>query len=590
MKPQSKTVVLLMGLGLLCATAANAQLTAFNSNVPAGFAVTGFIQAATLNPGGAANAGGTLTINNITMTVPDNSVIQMPANKLTWAQLFDVKQSAPVYDNSIPAQPAPPINHPANNSLGLPMTGLALSDAPATPAAAGTFPGFFPSCEVTVIGNIGTTGVTGSPQFVVGLILPVAQEIANAGAGFITFIDYPSGRFEVNGTLNKQNTGSVVEINDPLGRYGLAHSPDPRFTADTDNPTVHSGNGYPMGIPKVAPPAIDPDRPTFNRPLNPPLNPPPGAPFPHSPFLQVNAPLTAFKMPAAANPGTTRPDPWKQVPFMVGDFVAYSGNLYKLHPNDPVTPFDPARPVSATNRPMNQQFYISANTVTSDKLEFTTDTGPGPAYMSLERSKVGTGPAVPPPLVGRTVPAVPSLGINGAVVPVVEPKRNIVIVGFVTEPTALVDIFAVDVDPATGDENPRLLISVRPEAGPPAMGNKGRFRFEVGNAAVLPVTREFLVQTQHGTATLQDRQRNQQVGLNGGALCGLQWGQYQAPNFDYQIADAPPGFPVSASNFNDFPFLVKGEGFRNIGATSFACQPPNNVTVGPLTPFPPSTP
>ena len=103
MKPQSKTVVLSMGLGLLWATAANAQLTVFNSDVAAGFAVTGFIQAATLKPGGAANAGGTLTINNITMTVPDNSVIQMPANKLTWAQLFDVKQSAPVYDNSISA-------------------------------------------------------------------------------------------------------------------------------------------------------------------------------------------------------------------------------------------------------------------------------------------------------------------------------------------------------------------------------------------------------------------------------------------------------------------------------------------------------
>ena len=584
MKPQSKTVVLLMGLPLLWTSAAKAQLTVFNSNVPAGFAVTGYIQSATLKPGGAANAGGTLTINNITMTVPDNSVIQMPANKLTWAQLFDVKQSASVYDNSI--QPAPPtVNHPNNNALGLPMTGLALSDAPATPAAAGTFPGFFPSCEVTVIGNVGTTGAPGSqqPDFVVGLILPVAQEIANAGAGFITFIDYARGRFEVNGILNKQNTGSIVEINDPVGRYGLAHSPDPRFTADTDNPTVTAGNGYPMGIPRVAPPAIDPDRPTFNRPLNPPLNPPPGAPFPHSPFLQVGAPLTAFKMPASATPGTAKPDPWKQVPFMVGDFVGYSGNLYKLHPNDPVTPFDPAKPVSATNLPMNQQFYISATTVTADKLEFTTDAGPGPAYLSLERARVGTGPAVPPPLVGRTVPAVAApVGIDGGVVPVVEPRNNIVVVGFVTEPTSLVDIFAVDVNPTDGTEHPRLLTSVTPEAGPPAMGNRGRFRFEVGKASVLPVTRELLVQTRHGVATKQDQQQNHQASLNGGQIDGLKWGQYQAPNFVYQIADAPPGFPVSASNFNTFPFLANGEGPRDIGGAT--------VTLGPLSPFPPSTP
>ena len=171
--------------------------------------------------------------------------------------------------------------------------------------------------------------------------------------------------------------------------------------------------------------------------------------------------------------------------------------------------------MSATNRPMNQQFYISANTVTADKLEFITDAGPGPAYMSLERTKVGTGPAVPPPLVGRAVPSVPALGIDGAVVPIVEPKNNIVIVGFVTEPTAKVDIFAVDVDPTNGDEHQRLLTSVTPEAGPPAMGNRGRFRFEVGKVSVLPVTREFLVQTQHGVATKQDQQRNHQIGLSG---------------------------------------------------------------------------
>ncbi len=67
----------------------------------------------------------------------------------------------------------------------------------------------------------------------------------------------------MNGKLNTPGTGTIVEINDPLGRYGFAHSPDPRFTADTDNPTVTSGNGYPMGIPTVAPPAIDPDRPLY---------------------------------------------------------------------------------------------------------------------------------------------------------------------------------------------------------------------------------------------------------------------------------------------------------------------------------------
>ena len=230
---------------------------------------------------------------------------------------------------------------------------------------AGAFPGFFPSCEVTVVGNIDASGASGNPpgSYIAALILPISQEIANGGVGFITAIDYAKGRFEVNGKLNTLGTGTIVEINDPVGRYGLAHSPDPRFTADTDNPTVTSGNGYPMGIPTVAPPAIDPDRPLYNRPLNP----APGvtAPFRHDPLLQVGAPLTSFAMPAAAAPnapGVTTPDPWKQVPFMVGDFVAYSGNLYKIDPSAPVTPFNPAAPIGPNNRPMNQQFYVSATT------------------------------------------------------------------------------------------------------------------------------------------------------------------------------------------------------------------------------------
>src|SRR5690242_8443270 len=130
MKPTSRTALAAFALGLFWATVAHAQLTVLNSNVPASFAITGFIQAATLKPGGAPNAGGTLTVNNITMIVPDNSVIQMPAHALTWAQLFDPKQSAPVFDNAIPTQATPPINHPAKNALGQPITGLELADAP----------------------------------------------------------------------------------------------------------------------------------------------------------------------------------------------------------------------------------------------------------------------------------------------------------------------------------------------------------------------------------------------------------------------------------------------------------------------------
>jgi hypothetical protein len=48
---------------------------------------------------------------------------------------------------------------------------------------------------------------------------------------------------------------------------------------------------------------------------------------------------------------------------------------------------------------------------------------------------------------------------------------------------------------------------------------------------------------------------------------------------DFRVADAPPGFPVSPSNFQ---FLAVGEGAQSIGGT--------NLKIGPLAPFPPSIP
>jgi hypothetical protein len=190
----------------------------------------------------------------------------------------------------------------------------------------------------------------------------------------------------------------------------------------------------------------------------------------------------------------------------------------------------------------------------------------------LFKTKIGTGGA------SLTVPANLALGIQGGVIPIVEPKQNIVVRGWVTDASQLVDIFAVDVDPNTGVEAERLLGSVRPEPGFLAgKGNRGRFRLDVGKGNFLPVTRELRARTQHGSVELGD-----QVGLNRGALGGLLAGQYQAPTFDFQVADAPPGFPVSPSNYADFPFLANGEGPRTISN--------GNVTIGPLAPFPPSVP
>jgi hypothetical protein len=559
MDPRLKlTIVLVLTMGLLWATDANAQLTVLNANVPAGFGQAGYIQAATLATPGNPNSGGTLTMNGIKMIVPANSVLQFPANTLHWADLFDPAVYTPVYDPGVPPE--------LNMVVAAGTSGLAIFDNPTRKL--GTSP-YLPFNAI-VLGNIDLKNQLGfgAGAYIVGLILPIDQDVANGGAGFITCIDYTKGRFEVGGKLATNATGAcaatatgtIVEINDPTGRYGWAHSPDPRFSVDADNPTVAAGNGFPMCLPKVAPPAIDADCPLTNRPLNPAL----GAAG-HDPFLPAGAPLQSFTMPASAAPGTTTPDPWKEAPLMVGDYVAYSGVMYRLHPNA----------VLSATIPINQQLYVSANTVGPDKVQVITAPCPsgtspctgtaGPAYMALARMVIGTG--------GSPEVVLPNaaLGIVGGTIPLAEPRRNIVIVGFVTDSTQLVDIFAVDI--VNGQEQQRLLGTVLPEPGfPGGKGNKGRFRFEIGKGNFLPVTRVYMAQSHHGTVQVP----NQTKGTINPPQGGLLSGQYHAPMFTFQFADPPPGFPITEQNFNTFPFLVNGEG--------------GNPSNGPLVPIPPFCP
>ena len=551
MDPRLKlTIVLVLAMGLLLSTGVDAQVTVLNSNVPAGFGQAGYIQTATSD----AKGGGTLTLNGINMVVPANSVVQFPANTLQWADLFDPKVYSPVYDTTgVPIEP--------NLSITAGSTGLALLDNAAQTVGLSPYLPF----NANVLGNIDTKNVTGLgvDTYIVGLILPINQDLGNFGAGLITFIDYAKSRFEVGGKLNTPGTGTVVEINDPLGRYGWAHSPDPRWSVDADNPTVTAGDGYPMCIPKIAPPKIDLLCPIYNRPLNP-------AGDGQDPFLQPGAPLMVVNMPPKSKPnagGDKTLDPWKEAPLMIGDYVAYSGVTYK---NDPTSPIDPSIP-------WNQQTYISANTVAADKVAIYTApcaTGAenctasvGPAYMQLARMVIGTGGNTQ----GINVLGNATLGITGANIPLPEPRNNIVIDGFVTDSTQLVDIFAVDINPNNGRETPRLLGTVLPEPGAGGRGNKGRFRFEVGKGSFGNRTRVYMAQSHHGTVKVPN-QNGKIKPPQGGLIAG----QYHAPMFTFQFADAPPGFPIIPSNFDTMPFLTQGEG--------------GNPSAGPLDPFPPFCP
>jgi hypothetical protein len=92
-----------------------------------------------------------------------------------------------------------------------------------------------------------------------------SQPSLNTGSGTISKIDYDTGRIHVD--TGDPSNPAIIEINDPNGRFGLNHSPDPRFSVDDQNPTIRAATGYPMCVPRTDPAtADDPLCPQINRP------------------------------------------------------------------------------------------------------------------------------------------------------------------------------------------------------------------------------------------------------------------------------------------------------------------------------------
>lgn len=540
-----KTLSLAPLLAALFAGAASAQTSA--SPTPQ-FDNLGFIQAATLSSTMCPSLpqllwGGTVTVNGITMTVPCNTILQMPANTITWEQLFDRTVDAPVGPGGVGLNGKPAI--PAG------QTGLAIADLAAdftTPGAGGIMlPTPFPSFEIHAVGNI-VPNASGVDQYIIGLIVPISQQGLNAGAGKIQCIDYTNGWLYVGGSPNaagvtacSATNGTKIEINDPIGRYGIAHSPDPRFSADVNNTTVHAGTGYPMCIPRVAPPSVDPLCPLANRPANGDarlITDGQGNPIvPADRFLANGAPARIVNFPPPpgqlfADPSGF-PDSRQQAPFMVGDFITWSGTL--------------AKDSTGTTQSLRGQ-YVSANTVVANVAIFTYG-GSQPAYVSVESLLLGTG-------------GTPEFGIR------TETTTRIFVTGFTTDPLNLVDLNAIDVNPCTGAETLRLLGTLDPATQP----TKGRWRFHVLGGQFMPPTREMLAVSHTGTTPAS-------APGGTGFANGLGSGQYRVPNFTFIFPENVfIGEPILSNNFQDFPFLTRGSGPYGGVAT--------NPIVGQLTPWP----
>lgn len=295
------------------------------------FDITGFLQEAALDgavpAGGVTHQGGHLKVNGHIVTVPAETIVILPANALTWQELFT-------------QAPAPYTNV---------ATGMAMADVPAPMS----------TYEVHVIGNrvIGATD-----QYIAGLIY-LSQQDLNSGAGYINFIDYTLGEMRVGGVIGDATTGTRVRINDPSARFGRANSPDPRFTVDPDNPTIIAATGFPMCLPRTDPAAGgDALCPQTNR------------------LKDINGGfLSLLNMPAPTAVVAGGLDPRVQAPLEVGDYISFAGTLV----NDSATPTVGPWPGTAFT-------YVSAHTIVNNTAIYTA-AGTDPAYVSTEVALIGTG-------------------------------------------------------------------------------------------------------------------------------------------------------------------------------------------------------
>lgn len=500
-------------------------------------------------------AGGTITVNGQVVTIPRNTLFEMPAATISWAELFALAPK-PYGFNTGPA--------PASLTQMQAQTGLAMTDVP-TPLT--TF-------EVTLLGNRIIDPILHTDRYIAGLVF-LSQQSLNIGQGHINFIDYSKGEIRVGGTINDPNTGTRVQINDPIGRFGIAHSPDLRFTIDEDNPTVHASSSYPMCIPRVAPTptSFDPLCPETNRPRDPisgnPLTIIQMAPPPP----QINPTTDVAVITADPKPGD-QPDATRQMPFEVGDFVTFNGTLV----NDPAF-VDPSTgictpPGGSTKCPT----IVSAWNLVASVGAFTWP-GTMPAYVDIEVMLLGVA--------GDPNPLLPQ-----------EAVEKLVMIGFTTDFLSLVDSWAIDRDNCTGGTKDRYYVTGNP-SGPPLGALKGRFKTRTVVGSFLPATREIRAVSRSlkggaiyagvfdSTSSPSGPGTPIPAGLHTYAN-GLLAGQYHAPNFTFIFPEnLILGSPQVPLNLQDFGFLVNGEGpYFPVDATLFGLPGNSSVSTGQLTPWP----
>ncbi|MBS0179289.1 MAG: hypothetical protein JSR20_11075 [Nitrospira sp.] len=488
MRVPSTVTTWMIGVLVLCGMASP---RAALSQVVTPFQIIGHIQRFTLDSPADPLSGAKLTVNGVDVVLPKNLVIQLPAAYFTAQQLFDNAQGV-------------------SKKYG--ESGLALSDK-FPPLAA---------FEVDVSGNI----VNG--LYIAGLV-SISQQSLNSGAGFIHHIDTATGMMCVGGSATAVACGggdARIRLNDPAldasdpfsgdGRYGKPNStpppigmddpnsryPDPRFTVDQGNPTVHALTGFPMCVPRAA---NDAHCPNQNRPAE-------------LTFVMDSVDLVPpIKFGNNAIKACPLCDANKQAPVRVGDYITFSGTRARDAQGD----------------------FLSVHTLVANVGIYTKPGGR--AYVSLEESLLGTrGPVVD----------------CGAAA---ECQDRLKVEGFTTDPSRRVSVYAVDVAPG-GMPKVRLLHSTEKD-----QAVFGRFRYVPPltaatlfdlNGNLRGATRELMVRIDD-PVPLPD---GSDVPSAPKAAHGLTAGAYVAPVGEY-IFPEPTGVQGGAQpalNFQCLAFLANG--------------------------------
>jgi hypothetical protein len=477
-----------------------------------GFDETGFIQQATVSADNTAcpdvtqadRLGGTVMINGTTITIPCNSVIQMPANTLKWS----------AFVNGVPGSPFPTL-----------PTALLGPSAP------------FPSYEIHVIGNIVAS------QHIAGLVF-VSQQALNSGSGVISRIDYATGNIEVDSGDAAQP--AIVQINDPNGRFGRAQSPDERFGVDDQNPTVHAATGYPMCVPRTDPAsADDPLCPQVNRPRPSCRNfSQAGVAPPNAGELTPAAPgqsyCSSFVMPAPADATPTEPDATQQAPFEVGDFITYSGTLVHGTSGD----------------------YISAHTIEAN-IGIYTQPGVQPSYLAIGEFGIGTADPAATAVNGSAQETQDRIFLEAETTDV---KSPVDIYLMDTDPkTGVVHNRFITPFEMTGENQTGIPTGGITTQNTGAQPQRARLRATKAPTGLLSAPSRMIrvVSRSLCRPAMTLGQPVVDACLNNAPTVanGLKAGQYAAPTFEFIFPEnVMPGDPVVPNDLWHLPFLRNGEG------------------------------